>query len=242
MVDYQLVANQIKEAEWRIRDNFVEIGVLDYRRVEHFHDYFTKGRREDLERFLKETRASKLLLQNIKRDFNMILEHVSLVEELTKKDKQSQNNLRSTMRRAGYMRSLLYNFLSQRRTQVIISKSLLSTKNPIDNIEFLKKSLSYLQEKRLIVSVGKEKDLVLRFEGFFKQEKERIDAAFQNYLNEHKKDSTAETSLILIVLAPIVGSALALAVDDAFQWANRYSINHKMLKPVSPRRQNGLTV
>ncbi len=237
MVDYQNTANEVKSAEKKIKDNFAELGALDYQRAEHFYDYFKRNRQEDLEHFLKKTVASRTILQNIQKDFRKIMGSLALVE----KDAYAHTNFRTVLKRASYLQSLLGDFFSLRKTQVRACRSLLRNKNIESPLikkayEIYKKGIFKVQEKRLIISFGKERDLVTLFEGCFKQERERIDAGFQVYLNEkNQKMSMTEAPLAVVVLMPVIGSALALATHSAFQWANRYGFNHKLLVKPSPR-------
>lgn len=245
MIDTQKAATEIKDAEKRIKHHFIELGALDYQRAEHFYDYFKHSQPEDLERFLKETVASKTLIQSIRKDFRKILGCVLLIE----KNAHTHHNLKNLLKRARYMQSLLRDFFKHRKTQIKASRSLLRSEN-IQN-PFLQKCYAFyrrvilkIQEKRLILSFGKERDLVAIFEGFFKQERERIDAAFQAYLNEKNKGiSMKEATLTVVVLVPVVGSALALAVQEAFEWATKSGFNHKLLvKPSKPEEKNGPAV
>jgi len=234
MVDYQTIAYEMKEAERKIKNNFMELGALDYQRAEHFYDYFKHNRREDLERFLKKTVASRTTLQSIRRDFRKILSGMSLIEKKAYK----HHNFKTLLGRARNMQNLQGDFVSHRKKQIRSCRSLLRTRN-IQNTflkksyEYYKKGISTLQEKRLILSFGRERDLVAMFEGHYKDEKQRIDAAFQDYLNEKKQSmSTKEVPLTMIVLVPAVGAALALAVDSGVDWANHSGYNHKLtVKP-----------
>ncbi|MDP3699064.1 MAG: hypothetical protein Q8R47_05760 [Nanoarchaeota archaeon] len=245
MIDYQNAANEMKAAEKRIKDNFVELGTFDYQRAEHFYDYFKHNRREDLERFLKKTVASRAPLHSIRKDFRKIIGCLSVVE----KNAHKNHNFKVLLKRVKHMQKLLGDFFKLRRTQIKACRSLLRTEtvqNPVLNrvYEGYKKCICKIQEKRLILSFGKERDLVILFEGFFKQERERVDAAFQTYLNEKNKNlSMTEAPLAVVVLMPAVGTSLALAVHAAFQWANRHGSNHKLLvKPSSSEGRNGTAV
>ena len=240
MVDYQVVATEMKAAEQRIRNSFLELGTLDYRRAEHFYDYFKHSRPEDLERFRKDTIASKNLLHDIKKDFRKIVNSMSLIE----KDAYKHHNFKVVLKRSRYMESLLHDFFKHRKTQIHASRSLLRQKN-IQNpylkkgYEFYKKGLCTLQEKRLILSFGKERDLAAIFEGFSKDEKERIDAAFQAYSNEKRNIPMTDAPLTTIVLVPTLRAALGLAVHAGYQWSNHYGYNHKLLVKSSAERDNG---
>lgn len=227
MVDYLPKAtNELTETEKRIKLNFTELTALDYQRVEHFHDYFKHHRLEDLERFLKETLASNVLLKNIERDFRKILGYVLLIE----KEGHRHPKFKLLLKRARYMESVLHDIFRQRKVQVKACRSLLSNKILLKKISFVSKVISFLQEKRLILSFGKEKDLVVLFAGVFKHEKERIDAMFQAYENEKKKDAVMTgVSLTIVIFVPAVGAALSLAVYAALQWANKSSLNYKRL-------------
>jgi len=245
MVDYQNAANEMKVTEKRIRDSFTELGAVDYQRAEHFYDYFKHSRQEDLERFLKKTIASRAPLQTIRGDFRKILRCLSLIE----KDAYKHHSFRSALSRIENMQSIFGDFFRFRRTQIRACRSLLRSKDIQSPLvkkayEVYRKGLFKVQEKRLILAFGKERDLVTLFEGYFKQERERIDAAFQEYLNEKSQNmSMTEVPLAVVVLTPVVGAALGLAVDSSFQWANKYGFNHKMLvKPSAHGRKDGLTL
>ncbi len=245
MIDTQKAATEMKDAEKRIKNNFIELGTLDYQRAEHFYDYFKHNQHEDLERFLKETVASKAPLQSIRRDFRKILGCLLLVE----KKASQHHSFKNSLKRAEYMQDLLCDFFKHRKSQIKACRSILRSKdiqNPLVKkaYEVYKIGIFKVQEKRLILSFGKERDLVAIFEGFFKQERERVDAAFQEYLNEKNKNmSMTEAPLAVLVLIPVVGSALALAVQAAFEWANRSGFNHKLLvKPSKLREKNGSAV
>lgn len=243
MADYQTVANEIKAAEQRIRNSFVELGPLDYQRAEHFYDYFRHNRQEDLERFRKETEISKNLLQGIRKDFRKIVSGMSLVE----KDAPKHHTFREVLKRSRYMEGLLHEFFKHRKTQINASRTLLHTREVKNSYlkkgyEFYKTGICTVQEKRLILSFGKERDLVVRFEGHFKDEKERIDAAFQAYSNEKKNVPMSEAQLAMVVVAPTVEASLALAVQAGYQWANRYGYNHKLLVKPSAGGNRGSAV
>lgn len=226
MVDYQYAQSELRRTEKKIEESFVELTALDYQRVEHFYDYMKKHRPEDLERFLKETTSSNLLLENIMKDFHRILGYVLLIE----KEGHKHPAFMVLLKRARYMERVLYDIFKQRKVQVKACRSLLSTKNILKKISFVSKAVSFVQEKRLILSFGKEKDLVVLFTGVFKHEKERIDALFQAYENEKKKDAAmVGLSLTIMVFVPAVGTALSLAVYAALQWANKSSLNYKKL-------------
>jgi len=245
MIDTQKAAHEMKAAEQRIKNNFIELGTLDYQRAEHFYDYFKHNRQEDLERFLKETIASKAPLQSIRKDFRKILRcMLSLDKKLHK-----HPSFKNLLKRARNMENLLCIFFKHRKTQIKACRYLLHT-NTIQN-QFLKGCYEIYngvilkaQEKRLILSFGNERDLVAMFEGYFKQEKERIDAAFQAYLNEKNKAlPIKDASLTIVVLAPVVGATLALAMHTAFEWANKSGFNHKLLvKPSTAGGRNGPAV
>ena len=227
MVDYHPKAtSELKETEKRIKNNFSELAALDYRRVEHFHDYFKHHRKEDAERFLKETIASNVLLRNIEKDFHKILGYVLLIE----KEGHRHPYFKLLLERATYMEKVLHDIFRQRMAQVKACRSFLSTNSILNQISLVSKAVSFIQEKRLILSFGKEKDLVVLFAGVFKHEKERIDALFQAYENEKKKDvAMAGVSFTMMILVPAVGTALSLAVYAALQWANKSSLNHKRM-------------
>ena len=231
MADYQTIANEIKAAEQNIKNNFVELGTLDHQRAEHFYDYFKHNRQEDLERFRKDTLASKKLLYGIRKDFRKIVNGMSLIE----KDASKHQSFNQVLKRSKYIEGLLGNFSNHRKIQINASGTLLrnkEVKNPYlrKGYELYKKGIGTVQEKRLILSFGKERDLVTMFEGHSKDEKERVDAAFQVYSNEKNKNvSMMEAPLTMVVLMPTVGASLALSVHAGYQWANRYSANHKKL-------------
>ncbi|MEK6904913.1 MAG: hypothetical protein AABX24_00780 [Nanoarchaeota archaeon] len=245
MIDTQKAAYEMKAAEQRIKNNFIELGTLDYRRAEHFYDYFKHNQQEDLDRFLKETITSKAPLQSIRKDFRKILVcMLSLDKKLHK-----HPSFKNLLKRARNMENLLCTFFKHRKTQIKACRYLLHA-NTIQN-QFLKGCYELYngvilkaQEKRLILSFGNERDLVAMFEGYFKQEKERIDAAFQAYLNEKNKAlPVKDASLTIVVLAPVVGAALALAMHAAFEWANKSGFNHKLLvKPSTTGGRNGSAV
>ncbi len=238
MVDYQQAQNELKRTEKKIGESLVELSALDYQRVEHFYDYLKKHLSEDLDRFFRETMASNALLQNIVRDFHRILGYVLLIE----KEGHKNPKFKELLRRARYMEEILHQILKVRKAQAKACRGILSANS------FLKKVLgskivSFLQEKRLILSFGKEKDLVILFAGLFKHERERIDALFQAYENERKKDAPmAAVSLTIMVVVPAVGTALALVVYEALQWANRYSSNYKKLMGHVKEESNGPSV
>ena len=241
MIDYYPKAtSELAETEKRINNNFTELAALDYQRVEHFHDYFKHRRLEDLERFLKETLASNVLLRNIEKDFHKILGYVLLIE----KEGHRHPKFQILLKRARYMERVLHDIFRQRKTQAKACRSILSTKGLLKKISFVSGAVSFLQEKRLILSVGKEKDLVVLFAGVFKHEKERIDALFQAYENEKKKDAAmVGVSLTIMVFVPAVGTALSLAVYAALQWANKSSLNYKKLMDLLHNEgRNGPTV
>lgn len=226
MIDYPKATNELKESEKRIKNNFTELTILDYQRVEHFHDYFKNKRLEDLGYFLNETISSSIKLQNIEKDFHKILGYVLLVET----EGHKHPTFKVLLRRARYMESILHSLFRQRKKQIRACRSLLSTKSILKKNHFVWKTASFIQEKRLILSFGKEKDLVVLFAGNFKHEKERIDALFQAYVNESRKDAAmAAVSLTIMVLVPAVGTALGLAVYAALQWANKSTPNYKKL-------------
>lgn len=227
MVDYHpKVTSELAEAEKRIKINFAGLAALDYRRVEHFHDYFKHHRQEDAERFLKENMASNILLRNIEKDFHKILGYVLLIG----KEGHRHPQFKQLLKRATYMEQVLHDIFRQRKVQVKACRSLLSTNSFMKRIPLVLKALSFVQEKRLILSFGKEKDLIILFAGVFKHEKERIDAMFQAYENEKKKDAAMTgVSLTIMVFVPAVGAALSLAVYSALQWANKSSSNYKRL-------------
>lgn len=225
-MDYQLAQNELKRTEKGIADGFAQLSALDYQRVEHFYDYMKKHDLEDIGRFLKETITSNVLLRDIEKDFHKILGYVLLIE----KEGHRHPHFKELLKRSRYMESILHGLFKQRKKQVRICKSLLSTNNVLKKISLVWKAASFAQEKRLILSFGKEKDLVALFGGVFKHEKERIDATFRAYQNENKKDmAMAGVSLTIAVLVPLIGSALGLAVYAALQWANRSSPNYKKL-------------
>ena len=244
MVDYQNAANEVKAAEKAIKDCFTELGALDYQRAEHFYDYFKHNRQEDLERFLKKTVASRALLQSIQKNFRKILRCLTLIE----KDASKHHGFKIVLRRVGQMQNIFGDFFSLRKTQIRACRSLLRNKNiqaPLVKkaYEVYKMGIFKIQEKRLILSFGKERDQVTLFEGYFKQERERVDAAFQEYLNEKNKNmSMTEAPLAVLVLMPVVGAALALAVHSAFQWSNRYGFNHRLLVKPSTGGKDGPAV
>lgn len=225
MVDYfPKATNELAETEKRIKNNFTELAALDYQRAEHFYDYFKHYRPEDLERFLKETLASNVLLKNIKKDFHKILGYVLLIE----KEGHRHPKFKLLLKRARYMESVLHDIFRKRKAQVRACRSLLPNKTLLKKSSFVSKVISFLQKKRLILSFGKEKDLVVLFTGVFKHEKERIDALFQAYENEKNKDAAmAGVSLTIMIFVPAVGTALSLVVYAALQWANKSSSNYK---------------
>lgn len=231
MTDYQNIANELKVAEQNIKNNFIELVTLDYRRAEHFCDYFKHNRQEDLERFRKDTILSKKILHSIKKDFRKIIGGMSLIE----KDASKHQSFNTVLKRSKYMGSLLHDFSKHRKIQINASRTLLHNKE-IRNLylkkgyELYKKGICTVQEKRLILSFGKERDLVTMFEGHFKNERERIDAAFQIYSNEKNKNMPmTEAPLSIVVLMPTVGASLALSVHAGYQWANYYSAKYKKL-------------
>ncbi|MEK6939478.1 MAG: hypothetical protein AABX31_02005 [Nanoarchaeota archaeon] len=225
MADYSQAQNELRRTEKKVGESFVELGALDYQRVEHFHDYVQKHRPEDVDRFLKETMASNALLQNIMKDFHKILGYVLLIE----KEGHKNPKFKELLKRARYMGEILHKIFKERKVQAKACRGILPTNSFLK--KFLgSKAVSFLQEKRLIFSFGKEKDLVILFAGIFKHEQERITALFQAYENEKKKDlPLAAVSLTIMVVVPAVGTALALVVYEAMQWANRYSANYKKL-------------
>lgn len=226
MIDYQQAQSELKRTEKKIGESFAELSALDYRRVEHFHDYLKNHRPDDVDRFLKETMASNALLHNIMKDFHRILGYVLLIE------KEGHKNLtfKELLKRAQYMEEILHKISKQRKTQAKASRWILSTKGILKKTSSVSKIVSFLQEKRLIFAFGKEKDLVILFAGLFKHERERVAALFQAYENERKKDlPMAAASLTIMVVVPAVGTALALVVYEAMQWANRYSSNYRKL-------------
>ncbi|MEK6809805.1 MAG: hypothetical protein AABY40_03965 [Nanoarchaeota archaeon] len=227
MIDYHpKVTSELAETEKRINNNFAELSALDYQRAEHFHDYFKHRRQEDAGRFLKETMASNVLLRNIEKDFHKILGYVLLIE----KEGHRHPYFKLLLERGTYMEKVLHDIFRQRMVQVKACRSFLSTKSLLNQISLVSKAVYFVQEKRLILSFGKEKDLVVLFAGVFKHEKERIDALFQAYDNEKKKDAAmAGVSFAIMVLVPAVGAALSLAVYAALQWANKSSSNHKRM-------------
>ena len=226
MIDYPEATHELKDTEKRIKNNFTELTALDYQRVDHFHDYIKHHRPEDIGRFLNETIASNLLLKNVEKDFHKMLGYVLLIE----KEGHKHDYFKILLKRTRYLESILHNLFNQRQTQIKICRSLLSAESITTKIVFIRKVVSLLEEKRLILSFGKEKNLVALFGGIFKHEKERIDAMFQAYLNENRKDMVmAGVSLTIVVLVPMVGAALGLAVYAALQWANRSSSNYNKL-------------
>lgn len=226
MIDYRPKAtSELKETEKRIKNNFTELTALDYQRVEHFHDYFRYHKSEDLERFRNETMASSVLLRDIEKDFHKILGYVLLIE----KEGHKHPTFKVLLKRARYMESILHDILRKRKVQIKACRSF-SNQSALKKVPFVFKAVSFLQEKRLILSFGREKYLVALFAGVFKHEKERIDALFQAYENEKKKDAAmASISLTIMVFVPAVGTALSLAVYAALQWANKSSSNYKKL-------------
>lgn len=240
MIDYQQAQSELKQTERKIRESFVELSALDYRRVEHFHDYLKNHRSDDVDRFLKETMASNVLLQNIMKDFHRILGYVLLIE----KEGYKNPTFKELLKRARYMEEILRKIMKQRKAQAKASRWVLSTKNILKKILALSKIVSFLQEKRLIFAFGKEKDWVIIFAGLFKHERERVTAIFQAYENERKKDlPMAAASLTIMVVVPAVGTALSLVVYEAMQWANKYSSNYrKLMDHVKERGRNGPAV
>jgi len=225
-MDYQLAQNELKRTEKKAGESFVELSALDYQRVEHFQDYMKKHRPEDLDRFLNETMASNALLQNIMKDLHKILGYVLLIE----KEGHKNPKFKELLKRAKYMEKILHDIFKERKAQMKACRWILSTKDLLKNISVISKAVSFLQKKRLIFSFGKEKDLVILFAGLFKHERERINILFQAYENEMKKDlPMAAISITVMVFVPAVGSALALVVYEALQWANRYSSNYKKM-------------
>ncbi|MDO8510699.1 MAG: hypothetical protein Q7S55_00880 [Nanoarchaeota archaeon] len=240
MIDYQHAQNELRRTEKKISDSFAELTALDYQRVEHFYDYMKKHRPEDAERFRKETIGSNVLLQNIMNDFHRILGYVLLIE----KEGHRHPKFQILLKRARYMERVLHDISRQRKTQTKACRSILSTKSLLKKISFVSGAVSFLQEKRLILSFGKEKDLVVLFAGVFKHEKERIDALFQAYENEKKKDTAmVGVSLTIMIFVPAVGTALSLVVYAALQWANKSSLNYKKLMDLLHNEgRNGPTV
>ena len=171
MVDYQNMAAEMKDAEKRIKNNFMELGALDYQRAEHFYGYFKHNRQEDLERFLKKTVASRALLQSILKDFSKILWRLSLIG----KDTYKHHSFKSPLSRVRHMQDILGDFFNLRKTQIRACRSLLRSKDiqaPLVKkaYEIYKRGIFKVQEKRLILAFGKERDLVTLFDGYFKQE------------------------------------------------------------------------
>lgn len=238
MVDYQQAQNELKRTEKKVGESFADLSALDYQRVEHFYDYLKKHKLEDADRFFKETMASNVLLQNIMNDFHKISGYVMLIE----KEGHKNPKFKELLKRARYMEEILHQILKERKAQAKACRVILSTSSFLKKV-FGSKLMSFLQEKRLILSFGKEKDLVILFAGLFKHERERITALFQAYENERKKDAPlAAVSLTIMVVVPAVGTALALVVYEALQWANRYSSNYKKLMGHLKEESNGPAV
>ncbi|MEK6863244.1 MAG: hypothetical protein AABW53_00950 [Nanoarchaeota archaeon] len=203
MIDKQKMEAEIILLQKEIEKVFLQLNEIDSRRADA----------KNLSQFKELTASSNVLLQNLMKDFHKILGYVLLI----KSEGHRSIVFKSLLKRVRFMEELLQGLFIERQKQASLVSPLPEGKSGI---------VFWFNKKRLIHSLGEERDLMMVAAAVYK--KEEVDEIRQTLNTERWKKRAMYTVAGGVFLVP-GGAAISLAMLQAYRWANKSSKNYKKL-------------